>query len=107
MTALLETKDTYRQAFEALAAEFRAGPPWLYDLRRRALEEFERRGFPTLQDEEWRFTNVAPIAQVPFVPALRDRMAALPGLDGLAEVARIVFVNGRSEERRVGKECRL
>jgi Fe-S cluster assembly protein SufD len=35
----------------------------LEEVRRRAAEIFETRGFPTTRDEEWRFTNVNPIAK--------------------------------------------
>jgi Fe-S cluster assembly protein SufD len=38
----------------------------LADLRKRAAEHFEARGFPTTHEEEWRFTNVSPIARTPF-----------------------------------------
>jgi hypothetical protein len=38
------------------------GPRWLQDLRDRAAARFTALGFPTVRDEEWRFTNVAPIA---------------------------------------------
>ncbi len=41
-------------------------PAWLDSLRRAALEEFSRLGFPTTHDEEWRFTNLAPIARTAF-----------------------------------------
>jgi Fe-S cluster assembly protein SufD len=56
-------------------------------------------GLPTLRDEDWRFTNVAPIAKLPFKPAFdpgdgvteaeleKFAFAKLPG-------ARLVFVNG-------------
>jgi Fe-S cluster assembly protein SufD len=37
--------------------------PGLAELRKRAAELFEARGFPTTREEEWRFTNVAPIAK--------------------------------------------
>jgi Fe-S cluster assembly protein SufD len=33
------------------------------DIRKRAAERFEAHGFPTTREEEWRFTNVAPIAK--------------------------------------------
>ena len=36
------------------------GPRWLQDLRERGAT-FSSLGFPTVRDEEWRFTNVAPI----------------------------------------------
>lgn len=35
----------------------------LAGIRRRAADRFEALGFPTTHDEEWRFTNVAPIAR--------------------------------------------
>ncbi|HEY7212464.1 MAG TPA: Fe-S cluster assembly protein SufD, partial [Bryobacteraceae bacterium] len=47
----------------------------LAELRKRAAEQFEERGFPTTHDEEWRFTNVAPIAKTVFP-------AAAPNLTG-------------------------
>jgi Fe-S cluster assembly protein SufD len=41
-------------------------PSPLADLRKRSAERFEARGFPTTREEEWRFTNVAPIAKAQF-----------------------------------------
>jgi Fe-S cluster assembly protein SufD len=37
--------------------------PELDGIRQRAAERFRVRGFPTIRDEEWRFTNVAAIAK--------------------------------------------
>ena len=37
--------------------------PWLQKLRESAFARFSELGFPTARDEEWRFTNVAPIAR--------------------------------------------
>lgn len=36
---------------------------WVQALRDAAFERFSRMGLPTTHDEEWRFTNVAPIAR--------------------------------------------
>ena len=38
----------------------------LDEVRKRAGEHFEANGFPTTRDEEWRFTNVTPIAKTRF-----------------------------------------
>ncbi|MFZ0589416.1 MAG: Fe-S cluster assembly protein SufD [Bryobacteraceae bacterium] len=38
----------------------------LAELRKRAAELFEARGFPTTRQEEWRFTSVTPIAKAHF-----------------------------------------
>ena len=60
----------------------------LADLRKRAAERFEAHGFPTTREEEWRFTNVAPIAKTQFPTAapnvnghsLRTALERHPGL---------------------------
>ncbi|HEV2248556.1 MAG TPA: Fe-S cluster assembly protein SufD [Terriglobia bacterium] len=43
-------------------------PFWLSQARESALAHFERTGIPTLHDEDWRFTNVTPMAQFKFKP---------------------------------------
>ncbi len=37
-------------------------PGWLADARAEALARFRARGLPTLRDEDWRFTSLAPLA---------------------------------------------
>lgn len=62
----------------------------LAEIRKRAAELFESRGYPTTRDEEWRFTNVAPIGRANFptmVPAVNEHSlrAALELNPGLIE----------------------
>lgn len=76
------------------------GPKWLAPLRKAGLACFADLGFPTLRDEDWRFTNVTPVAKLNFQPAgpvavngaeskaIADSVFA--GLGG----HRLVFVNG-------------
>jgi len=75
-------------------------PKWLAPVRKAGIASFADQGFPKLSDEDWRFTNVAPIAQLPFKPA---REAVVNGAESkvLNEAAfaklpgnRLVFVNG-------------
>jgi Fe-S cluster assembly protein SufD len=40
--------------------------PWIQKLRENAFERFMQAGLPTTHNEEWRFTNVAPIARARF-----------------------------------------
>ncbi|MGH9336488.1 MAG: Fe-S cluster assembly protein SufD, partial [Vicinamibacteria bacterium] len=75
-------------------------PSWLSLQRREAFERFLDRGFPTTHDEEWRFTNVSPLASMEFAPAdggVEGRAASL--LKAHFEEGwnrhEIVFVNGR------------
>jgi Fe-S cluster assembly protein SufD len=68
--------------------------PWLAELRDKASDRFRKLGFPTPHDEDWRFTNVAPIARVTWdaAPLGTAQLADLP----CAEIGqRLVFVNGR------------
>ena len=45
-------------------------PGWMLPFRKAGLARFADLGFPTVQHEDWRFTIVAPIAKLPFKPAL-------------------------------------
>ncbi len=76
-------------------------PGWMLPFRKGGLARFTELGFPTVLQEDWRFTNIAPIAKMPFRPAFeatpdgvtpealkRFPFASLPG-------ARLVFVNGQ------------
>src|SRR5258708_1652069 len=47
-------------------------PPWLFPLRKAGLARFAELGFPTVRNEAWRFTNVAPIAKLPFKPVFEE-----------------------------------
>ena len=62
------------------------------------MERFHEMGFPTVRDEAWKYTNVAPIRKVPFEPAPETGPTAAPRIpDDLreGEEIQIVFVNGR------------
>ena len=61
-------------------AQFTAQEPaaaWVQALREAAFQRFAELGFPTTHDEEWRFTNVAPIARTEWILS-RDREGAVP-----------------------------
>ena len=75
-------------------------PSWLPPLRKAGMARFAELGFPTTHDEDWRFTNVAPLAKLSFKPMFESAadataksalgnyiFAHVPGL-------RLVFVNG-------------
>ncbi len=96
--------DSYLKAFERLAQAGVTGAPpqpaWLLPLRKAGIARFAELGFPTVKQEDWRFTNVAPIAKLPvkLAPAApsqditpdvlaRFPFTSLPG-------PRLVFVDG-------------
>lgn len=75
---------------------------WVHELRRKARARAAELGIPTTKDEEWRYTNIAPLAKRAFSRpepekdiAGKDIAALLP--PGLAE-ARLVFIDGRYSE---------
>ena len=93
-----KSADVYLERFSHFEREA-SQPKWLLPIRKAGLARFGELGLPTLQDEDWRFTNIAPIARLPFKPALETTdgvsadalkdlaFARLPG-------ARLVFLNG-------------
>jgi len=59
---------------EHLLAQYRAfvgngvagAPDWMRELRERGTAQFTATGLPSTRMEEWRFTNVQPIGEIPF-----------------------------------------
>jgi Fe-S cluster assembly protein SufD len=106
MTATQQTPaakqaDPYLKAFAHFEqAGASRQPSRLFPLRKAGIARFAELGFPTLKHEDWRFTNVAPIAKLPFKPVFeathngltKDSLAQFPfaKLPG----TRLVFVNG-------------
>ncbi len=72
-------------------------PSWLRDLRREAIDRFTQLGFPTARrgNEEWKYTDVRPIAEAAPMPVASPSAAeaSLPtGRLGLSN--HLVFVDG-------------
>lgn len=59
-------KDRYLAAFESLQRKVSSIPSWIPPVKKSALTRFLDLGFPTQRDEEWKYTNVEPIAKEPF-----------------------------------------
>jgi Fe-S cluster assembly protein SufD len=73
----------------------------LKDLRDVAAEYVLNAKFPTTRDEEWRFTDISPILEIPFEVAQINRSSSLPFSNLTLPVSdkdalplRVVFVNG-------------
>lgn len=104
MTAAKETPGLFLSHFARLEEKLeRDGDTWLHKVRKDAIGRFAALGFPTTRLEEWKYTNVAPIARIPF-QAAEFRWDGLTD-GGLAELplahsafseccSRIVFING-------------
>jgi Fe-S cluster assembly protein SufD len=75
-------------------------PAWVPGLRRSAIESFAELGFPTTHDEDWKYTNVAPLAALPLARAhakltaeIREKIERLPLAN--FDCSRLTFFNGR------------
>ena len=95
-----ETRDGARLLTdqEAFVAALPAGEPArLRELRTRARDRFAELGYPTTQHEEWRFTNLNPLAKAGFALAPESDLVTAGDLTKYAyeKTARLVFVNGR------------
>lgn len=101
MTKTVDREGHYVSEFEAREAKFQGeGPSWLFPLRKAAISRFAEIGFPTKRDEEWKYTDSAPIAK------LNARLADQPGDLGefdwtahLVEGPRAVFIDGHFSEQ--------
>ena len=65
----------FLSSFDRLQQERRGEPAWLKGLRQASMDTFAQVGFPTPRDEEWKYTNVAPLTQVAFVNAAEDELS--------------------------------
>jgi Fe-S cluster assembly protein SufD len=100
-------RDRYLAAFETRERQGALQTlPWLGPRRRSAIAHFAARGFPTTRDEDWRYTNLTPLAALPFTPAAANGPVEPPtsALEALALGAtdwpRLVFVDGRPWPQR-------
>jgi len=90
----------YTQDHEKLQQNGGSKALWLQGLRATALDRFRTAGFPTAQDEDWRFTNLQPITSREFPRAGGDPTefatgALEPFLYDVPGASTLVFLNGR------------
>jgi len=100
----VDTKQTYVAEFASSEKEL-GGPEWLRPVRKKAIGRFEALGFPTQRHEEWKYTNLAALARIPFKPAILGRPDGVvaenlePFKFGVLKTSQLVFVNGRYAPR--------
>lgn len=71
-------------------------PAWLASLRQESLERFIALGVPTVKDEEWKYTNLAPLRQHTFGLPSQNKLIELAEFQKYTseDTILIVFVNG-------------
>ena len=112
MTLATKEQSTFGAAFRAAAEGARGGvPSWLAQLREREFERFEELGFPTVEQEDWKYTNVGAVARAGFRPAAGPAPGAFAADDvgrflyEEARASRLVFVNGFLQEHLSSTEA--
>ncbi len=96
VTELVKSENSYQAAFRSVR-ELSPAAPWLELVRGSAMDRFEQLGFPSVRDEEWKYTNLATLAKESFEPVTSAdqldadvRRPAYPESEG----AHLVVVNG-------------
>src|SRR5215216_3307457 len=95
VTELVRSENSYQAAFRNVR-ELSPTVAWLELVRGSAMDRFEQLGFPSVRDEEWKYTNLATLAKESFEPVnSADHVGdvsrfAYPETDG----AHLVVVNG-------------
>jgi Fe-S cluster assembly protein SufD len=92
-TAVTDSRDLYVADFQRAAKTL----PGFGEIRKKAIDRFAARGFPTGREERWRFTDTSPITEIAFKPASGTaNPAQFSGLAGGAlKALQITFVDGR------------
>ena len=110
MSALDDARDRALSELEAFRASRGEEPAWLRQLRDDAGLAFRESGLPHTKLEEWRYTNVAPLAKLPLGAAAP---AASPSADAVRAAAlsplgaeTAVFVDGRFDAGLSGDGAR-
>jgi Fe-S cluster assembly protein SufD len=97
VSQIVKEENEYQAAFRRLQQRTTAGDPaWFGRLRESAMDRFEQLGFPSVKEEEWKYTNVAPITKLNFRPALPSVEA--DALVTTAELARFGYVEAQASQ---------
>lgn len=93
--------ESYQEQFTAFEKKLNgeAGGSF-HQLRRDALQRFAAQGFPTMRDEDWRYTNLNALSGTAFVSAVRPEAEASLRIEAEARAVTVpgavtlLFVNG-------------
>lgn len=103
MSAVVDAVNPHMECIEHYLQEYshenNSSPAWLQQLRTQAIESFKLQGFPAQRNEDWKYTNLAPVAKHAFkktgLPTAEALAAAKKLLAEFETVAQqVVFVDG-------------
>ncbi|HEX6648154.1 MAG TPA: Fe-S cluster assembly protein SufD [Pyrinomonadaceae bacterium] len=93
VTELVKSENNYQAAFRALEPTV----AWLELVRGSAMDRFDQLGFPSVRNEDWKYTNLASLVKEDFIPAVSsEESAGAVRQFGYPETqsAHLVLVNG-------------
>src|SRR5215204_2449832 len=67
VTELVRSENSYQTAFRSVR-ESSPTVAWLELVRSSAMDRFEQLGFPSVREEDWKYTNLASLAKAELVP---------------------------------------
>jgi Fe-S cluster assembly protein SufD len=71
------------------------------DIRRKAMDAFDRQGFPTVKSEEWKYTNLSKFLNDEWVSRVSSTLSESIGLEAITlplETHRLIFADGKYRE---------
>ena len=100
MDKMIDVKDWYISNFGEFEKRLNGGKEnSIHQLRKDALSNFSKLEFPSLKDEEWKYTSIAPLLKYNFVTPLKEKKISKDFIKSLLfdelEHSLIVFINGR------------
>jgi Fe-S cluster assembly protein SufD len=95
VTELVKSENSYQAGFRNVRG-LSPTVAWLEMVRSGAMDRFEQLGFPSVNTEEWKYTNLAALAKENFIPATRSDEALDASGFAYPETAsaHLVVVNG-------------
>lgn len=99
MDKTIDIKDWYISNFGEFEKRLNGGKENpIHQKRKDALSNFSRLEFPTIKDEEWKYTSIAPLLKHNFVPSYEKKIVSKDFIKSLLfdemEHSLIVFING-------------
>lgn len=90
--------DKYLEEFRKVQGSRQKEPAWLLRLREEAMNAFVRKGFPTIRDGAWRYTDVTAIRETPWALQGTSPQISRETLDALKKKCGrnfLLVVNGK------------
>ena len=100
MNQILDLKNWYLSNFKTFENGLNGASNLpVHKLRKEAIAKFSELNFPTTHDEDWKYTNIAPLLKYNFKPASSEHKIPLSKIEPFLfegmKGSRLVFINGR------------